>query len=85
MYWTLKQAIKHSCFSQKQVALIIDIDKFHFNKLVNNRDKISNKIIQKLIQIKELKLRANDLDEENILRKSTSSNRQKSCSAYWDI
>ena len=53
MLYTLKQAIKRSCFSQKKIALIINVDKFHFNKLVNNNENISDKIIQKLIRIKE--------------------------------
>lgn len=83
MLYTLKQAIKHSCYSQKQIALIIHVDKFHFNKLVNNQDNISNKIIQKLIKIKKLELKECDLIEENRNRKERPFNRQVSASSYW--
>ena len=83
MLYTLKQAIKRSCFSQKNIALIINVDKFHFNKLVNNNENISDKIIQKLIRIKELQLKECDLTQENKNRKSRPFNRQVSASSYW--
>ena len=83
MLYTLKQAIKRSCFSQKNIALIINVDKFHFNKLVNNNENISDKIIQKLIKIKELELKECDLIQENKNRKSRPFNRQVSASSYW--
>jgi len=84
MLYTLKQAIKHSCYSQKQIALIIHVDKFHFNKLVNSQENISDKIIQKLIKIKELELKECDLVEENKHRKTRPFNRQVSASSYWE-
>ena len=83
MLFTLKQAIKHSCYSQKQIAYMICVDKFHFNKLVNNQDNISNKIIQKLIKIKELELKECDLVEENKNRKLRPYNRHLAASSYW--
>ena len=83
MLYTLKQAIKRSCFSQKKIDLIINVDKFHFNKLVNNNENISDKIIQKLIRIKELQLKECDLIQENKNRKSRPFNRQVSASSYW--
>jgi len=83
MLYTLKQAIKRSCFSQKKIALIINVDKFHFNKLVNNNENISDKIIQKLIKIKELQLKECDLTQENKNRKARPLNRQVSASSYW--
>ena len=83
MLYTLKQAIKRSCFSQKNIALIINVDKFHFNKLVNNNENISDKIIQKLIKIKELELKECDLIQENKNRISRPFNRQVSASSYW--
>jgi plasmid maintenance system antidote protein VapI len=83
MLYTLKQAIRHSCFTQKKIALLIDVDKFHFNKLVNNNENISDKIIQKLIKIKELELKECDLIQENKNRKARPFNRQVSASSYW--